>query len=455
MASEPSKAQAFHGTFIHTLSSKHLEILTETFILLSPTGTIQAIHPSTPAASIPNLLAEYHYSASTCTVTILQPTEFFIPGFIDTHTHAPQWAQRGTGRGIDLLTWLETITFRHEARLADLEYAKSLYTSCVRGGLKQGMTTACYYGSRHAPASVILAETCLSLGQRALIGKCNMTRHAPDWYRDASVEESLRETEDFIARVRELDPTHRLVTPVITPRFAICCEEELLAGLGTVAARNRDLPIQTHFNESQGEVNFTRQLFPDDKSETELYERLGLLNDRSILAHSIYLSDAEIERMAELQCGIAHCPIPNVTMDEFMVAPVREYLRRDIKVGLGTDCGGGYSSSMLEVMKAAFVVSTARCTMTQGQDQPLSLTEGFYMATLGGARVCQLQEKVGNFMVGKEFDALLIRTQEEGVMAPVEEEDGVPTVFEKFLMTGDDRNIGRVFVKGREVHTAR
>ncbi|PWY91769.1 guanine deaminase [Aspergillus sclerotioniger CBS 115572] len=432
--------------------SYQLEILPDTFILISSAGTIESIHPSTSAASIPSLLAEHGYSGSTCTVTTLQPSEFFVPGFIDTHTHAPQWAQRGTGRGIDLLTWLETITFRHEAKLSDPEYAKSLYTSCVRGGLKQGITTACYYGSRHASASVILAETCLSLGQRALIGKCNMNRHAPEWYRDSSVEESLRDTEDFIAEVRELDPAHGLVTPVITPRFAISCEEELLAGLGEVASRNSDLPIQTHFNESRGEVDFTRSLFPEDKSETELYERLGLLNDRSILAHSIYLSDAEIERMAELKCGIAHCPLPNVTMDEFMVAPVREYLRRDIKVGLGTDCGGGYSSSMLDVMKAAFVVSTARCTMTQGRDKPLSVTEGFYLATLGGARVCGLQEKVGNFLVGKEFDALLVRADGEGVMAPVEEEDGIQEVFEKFLMTGDDRNIGRVFVKGREVH---
>ncbi|OOF99196.1 hypothetical protein ASPCADRAFT_42233 [Aspergillus carbonarius ITEM 5010] len=452
MAFDEAKAQAFHGTVIHTLSSDKLEILPDTFILISSAGTIESIRPSTPAASIPGLLAEHEYSGSTCTVTTLQPSEFFVPGFIDTHTHAPQWAQRGTGRGIDLLTWLETITFRHEAKLSDPEYAKSLYTSCVRGGLKQGITTACYYGSRHACASVILAETCLSLGQRALIGKCNMNRHAPEWYRDPSVEESLRDTEDFITEVRKLDPAHGLVTPVITPRFAISCEEELLAGLGEVASRNSDLPIQTHFNESRGEVDFTRTLFPTDKSETELYERLGLLNDRSILAHSIYLSDAEVERMAELKCGIAHCPIPNVTMDEFMVAPVREYLRRDVKVGLGTDCGGGYSSSMLDVMKAAFVVSTARCTMTQGRDKPLSVTEGFYLATLGGARVCGLQKKVGNFLVGKEFDALLVQTHGEGVMAPVEAEDGIQEVFEKFLMTGDDRNIGRVFVKGREVY---
>ncbi|RAK73272.1 putative guanine deaminase [Aspergillus fijiensis CBS 313.89] len=452
MAKQLARTQVFHGTLIHTVSSTELVILTDTVIIVNPTGIIQGIHPSTPAATISQLLVQHHgLNPPTYRLTILGPTEFLIPGFIDTHTHAPQWAQRGTGRGIPLLQWLEEITFPHEARLDDPHYARRLYSVCVRGGLQQGVTTACYYGSRHAEASVILAETCLAQGQRALIGKCNMNRHAPDWYCDSSTVESITDTETFIRKVRDLDPGHELVTPVITPRFAISCDEELLHELGQLAARHPDLPIQTHFNESRGEVEFTRTLFPNDTSETELYERLGLLNDRSILAHAIYPSDAEIDRMAQLNCGIAHCPIPNVTMDVFMVAPVREYLRRDIKIGLGTDCGGGYSSSMLEVMKAAFVVSTAGSTMTQGRDEPLTLTEGFYMATLGGARVCGLEGKVGNFRVGKEFDALLVRTK-TGVMAPVEESDDVRTLFEKFLMTGDDRNIMQVFVKGRRVH---
>jgi guanine deaminase len=93
--------------------------------------------------------------------------------------------------------------------------------------------------------------------------------------------------------------------------------------------------------------------------------------------------------------------------------------------------------------------------LTKGADAPLSLAEGFYLATLGGARVCGLEEKVGNFVVGKEFDALEIHVGElldrPGVMSPVEEEDSILAVFEKFLMTGDDRNIVKVFVRGRSV----
>jgi guanine deaminase len=137
-----------------------------------------------------------------------------------------------------------------------------------------------------------------------------------------------------------------------------------------------------------------------------------------------------------------------------MAAPIREFLRQDIKVGLGTDSGGGFSSSILDAMRQAFIVSNAREMMTKGEDKSLSLEECFYMATLGGARVCGIEHEAGNFSVGKHFDALHIQMAsvggEESNLAStgIEVGDGMKTVFEKFMMTADDRNIARVYVRG-------
>lgn len=76
----------------------------------------------------------------------------------------------------------------------------------------------------------------------------------------------------------------------------------------------------------------------------------------------------------------------------------------------------------------------------------------FYLATLGSAEVCGLADQVGSFEVGKEFDALLIGTRDNlGIMTMVEDGDDLGTVFEKFIMTGDDRNILDVYVRGRLV----
>lgn len=445
---------AFHGTVIHSRSLTELEILHDCFLLVDQAGKIQALQADVKADQINSLVLDHGYAPDVFPMRHLRRGEFLCPGFVDSHNHAPQWAQRGVGRGETLLDWLNKVTFAHEAKFADPEYAKRMYASCVAGFLQQGVTTASYYGSHHGQATRILADVCFAKGQRALVGKCNMNRNSPEWYRDSSVATSLRETRDLIQHIQSLDPHSQLVKPVLTPRFAISCEPQLLSGIGAIAREHPHLPIQTHFNEAQQEIRFTRQLFPEFRTEAGLYKKFGLLNDRSILAHCIFLEEGEMDVLQELHCGVAHCPISNTTMQEFMVAPIREYLRRGIKVGLGTDSGGGHSSSMLETMKQAFVVSNARQMLTQRRDPALSLEEGFFLATLGGAQVCGLDDRVGNFAVGKEFDALEIHTtglQNPGVMTPVEEEDSTFVIFEKFLMTGDDRNIAKVYVSGRSV----
>ncbi|KAJ5484206.1 guanine deaminase [Penicillium diatomitis] len=445
---------AFYGTAVHSRTLTELEFLENCLIVVDQAGKIQALQQNVDASQINTILADQGYAPEVFPVKHMRRGQFLCPGFVDTHNHAPQWTQRGVGRGRSLNDWLNQVTFPHEAKFADIEYAKRTYAACVSGFLQQGITTASYYGSHHGDATSVLAEICLEKGQRALVGKCNMNRNAPDWYREASTKESLEATRAFIQHVARLDPEGQLVKPVITPRFAISCDDELLSGLGSIARANPKVPIQTHFNEEDGEIRFTRELFPQFRTEADLYQHFGLLTDQTILAHCIYLAEGEIDQLRQLGCGVAHCPIANTTMLNFMIAPIREYLRRGINVGLGTDSGGGHSSSMLEAMKQAFVVSLARYTQTEGEDEPLSLEEGFYLATRGGAQVCGLEDKIGTFEVGKEFDALEVHMVDldiPSVSSPIEEEDSTLVIFEKFLMTGDDRNIAKVYVQGRSV----
>ncbi|KAJ9133274.1 Guanine deaminase [Pleurostoma richardsiae] len=450
-ASLPSLPLAVYGTIIHSVTPQDVEILEKGFLVVNKDGRIAFLDKNVPASRIDELLSENGLGRSSTSVRILERGQFLIPGFIDTHNHAPQWTQRGTGRGKEIMEWLNKTTFPHEARFEDPEYARNTYAACVDGFLKQGVTTASYYGSLHGEATKILADTCLEKGQRAFVGKCNMNRNAPDYYRDASAEESIRVTEDFIAYARKVDPDARLVTPILTPRFAVACDADVLSGLGKIAAKNPDLPIQTHFNETVQEMEITKSLFPEFEYEADLYEHFGLLNRRSILAHCIYMNEYEMGRLKTLDCGVAHCPVSNTTSGNFGTAPVREYLRRGIKVGLGTDSGGGYSSSIIDAMRQAFVVSKAKAWATEGKEPALTHNEMFYLATLGGARVCCLEDKIGTFAVGKEFDALEIRTigKDAGVITMVEDIDTTVDIFEKFIMSGDDRNIARVYVKGR------
>ncbi|KAL2847021.1 hypothetical protein BJX68DRAFT_256225 [Aspergillus pseudodeflectus] len=441
----------FQGAVIHSTDPQTLETLGEATLVVTD-GRISAFYKSTdeiPADAF----------AADAPIQRLPPGEFLIPGFVDTHNHAPQWPMRGLGQGLHILDWLNEITFPVEARFADPQYAAEMYEHTVDDFLRQGITTASYYSSRHLEGTKILADICNRKGQRAFVGKCNMDRNAPDYICEKSAGDSLRETEECIEHICSLPgcskPMHALVKPVVTPRFAISCTPELLQGLGDIVKRDDTLAIQTHFNEAQQEIDATTELFPQfGGSEADLYESYGLLNARSILAHCTIMTDHEKERIEALKCGVAHCPIANMTVGGgFMVAPVRDFLRRGIKVGLGTDSGGGWASQMLAVIRQAMIASNAREVLSDGKDKALSFEEVFYLATLGGAKVLCLEDQIGSFAVGKEFDAVWVTTSTglQSAMTPREEKDSLRRIFEKYIMTGDDRNVAHVYVRGRRV----
>lgn len=134
-----------------------------------------------------------------------------------------------------------------------------------------------------------------------------------------------------------------------------------------------------------------------------------------------------------------------------MVAPIADFLRRGIKVGLGTDSGGGFASGMLDTIRQTIIASNAQEVLSNGVDKALTLAQVFYLATLGGAKVLSLGNRIGNFAVGKEFDAVWVSSKPHSVMTMREEDESLTTTFEKFMMTGDDRNVVRVFVRGRQV----
>lgn len=436
----------FQGAIVHSTALDTLEVFPEATIVVDHQGKIINFYRSKD---------EVHESAIPENAQIIQipPGDFLIPGFIDTHNHAPQWPMRGMGQGLHILDWLEKVTFPHEARFADPVYARKAYESCVDGFLRQGITTASYYASSHAEATRILADVCLAKGQRALVGKCNMDCNAPDSVRDQSAATSLEETMACIDHIRNMDQGGRdLVKPVLTPRFAICCTDELLKGLGNLARQHTGIAIQTHFNEAQQEIDATRSLFPSFQSESDLYEHFGLLGPRSILAHCTIMTDYEKEKLQKLGCGIAHCPIANMTVGGgFMVAPISDFLRCGIKVGLGTDSGGGFSSSMLDSIRQAIIASNAREVLSGGAEKALNLQQVFHLATLGGAQVVGLEDRTGSFAVGKDFDAIRVSSGPLSPMTAREDGESLQTTFEKFLMTGDDRNVVQVYVQGRQV----
>ncbi|KAG7529026.1 hypothetical protein FFLO_05819 [Filobasidium floriforme] len=476
----------YHGPIVHSLSLDELEYAVDALVCVSPDGIINWIERNVDTSEIQDRAASHGLilDGTNNAVEIVQlgGHEFLCPGLIDTHTHAPQYPNLGLGQEYQLLDWLSNVTFPREAMFSDSTYATAVYEEVVKRTLAVGVTTASYYASLHESASKILAETTLRAGQRALIGKCNMDRNCPPEYREPSAKDSIEATRALISHVRAIcpagGPTAPLVQPCVTPRFALSCTSELMASLGELVAEDPSLHLQTHLSENTAEIKETLDLFPDCESYTAVYDKYGMLRKGTILAHCVWLSPAEMTVISDRHAGISHCPTSNFNLMSGG-ARVGAMLDEGIEVGLGSDCGGGFAIGILSQIRDASKLSkmialnastSEPSKKRKYSDKPLSIPALFHMATLGGASICNLKDRIGNFEAGKEFDALRVTpgaspgffldvgedtTATSGSKSRQERVEVLKRNFERFLFVSDDRDIADVWVQGRRVAGSR
>ena len=457
----------YTGTFIDTPKPSTLRIRHDLSMGVDTSGAIAFITSSTDLTQA-KFLHDFDSGVTVHHVLPKDRTTFFFPGFIDTHTHASQYPNTGIFGSSTLLSWLETYTFPMESSFSDLGRAKRVYDRVVDRTLANGTTCAAYYATLHVPATNLLADICLSRGQRALIGRVCMDRMSPDGYRDESAEEAVSCTERVIDHCKEIDPGGEIVGPVVTPRFAPSCTEASLSALGKLH-QEKGIWCQTHVSENHAELELVKKLFPKAKDYVSVYDEHDLLSERTILAHAVHLSDDEVQLIKSREAKVSHCPTSNTSLTSG-TARVREMMGKGVAVSLGTDMSGGYSPSIREVAKAAMMASR-HLAMEHGDSHKLSLEEVLYLGTLGGAIAVGLEGAVGSFEVGKRFDAQLIGLDDvRGDEKPTPETggDNVSTVggqadcfgwetwedrVAEWVWTGDDRNVCVVFVDGRKVHS--
>ncbi|KAF8326571.1 Metallo-dependent hydrolase, partial [Cantharellus anzutake] len=496
----------YYGVFIHSLSARELQVLEHALVAVSGDGVIVWVEENVPPSAIAESSLSHGWDISEVEIVRTSEGEWIMPGFIDTHTHAPQFPNLGRGQEYQLLDWLECITFPTEARFSDVNYAKVAYESVISRTLNVGTTTSCYYATLHTESSKVLADIahqkgmhfinthrmlccyayCPS-GQRAFIGKCNMDRNSPSNYIEESVEKSICGTRDLIEHISKLDSPSEiakpgyfpLVQPIITPRFAISCTDELLSAMGKLFAERPPIPLQTHLSENTAEVSDTLKLFehlnppsdclppshPKDKhTYTSVYDHFDLLDHRTILAHGVHLSEGELDLIVARKAGLSHCAGSNFNLRSG-VASVGKWLDKGIKVGLGTDVSGGFAPSILNEIRHASIASKVRAMMDNPDSkkpsfrdpQGLSVPTLLYLATLGGASLCNLSDRVGSFVVGKEFDALFISLSKPtskanpAIWHEAGKKEDFKIMLERFFFCGDDRNIRRVWVQGKLV----
>ena len=447
---EPFKI--FSGRLIHSKSLKHLEILPHASLGVKPDGTIAFIDvKSTPVQVLEAKCRAMGYV--NVATTTLKKSQFLFPGLIDTHLHAPQWPNLALGMEGDLREWCEEFTDPIEASYSDNDKARRVYDDVTKTTLKMGSTTVAYNSSKHPEATNILADAALRNGQRAIIGKMCITVGSTHGNWEASTEESLAASQASIDHIRKIDPTARLISPCVMPRGGPFAPPDLMAGLGEQYHAHPGIYFQGHMCETHGDIATALALHKKYTTYTDLYAAYKLLDRKSIMAHCIHLTDHDIDMLKRTGAGVAHNPNSNTCLRDG-VCRVRELLDAGVKVGLGTDCSAGYMPSIHDAMRNASNVSR-HLAMTKGDDRVvLGFTEIVYLATMGGARVVDMEDKIGSFAVGKVFDALVVDVEGVASANSALWEDGEgdgEAMVKKWVFLGDDRTIRKVFVQGKLV----
>ncbi len=320
-----------------------------------------------------------------------------LPGLVDTHVHFPQVRVIGA-LGMPLLDWLECSALPEEARMAEPEHARVVAAEFVDGLIRAGTTSALVFGAHFAPAVDLLFERAAASGLRISAGLVVSDRILrPELL--AGPEQAYA---DGLALAGRWHGRDRL-RYAVTPRFSL---STTAAMLDSCAALLRDVDgalFTSHVNENTAEVDTVRGLFPECSSYVDTYRQAGLLGRRSVLAHNVHPTDAELDQLAAAGASVAHCPSSNSALGSGLF-PLRRHIERGVRVALGTDVGAGTSFSLLrEGLQSYFMQA-----LLGADGLPLTSAHMLWLATGAGAAALALDGQVGDLSVGTQFDAVWV-----------------------------------------------
>ncbi len=372
--------------------------------------------------------------------TILHHLDALItPGFVDTHIHYPQ-CDIIAAYGTQLLDWLQTHTFPAERKFEDMDHANNVTSFFLDELLRNGTTTALVFGTVHPQSVEAFFSQAHQRNLRMICGKVMMDRNAPEYLCDTA-KTSYQDSKSLIKRWHNVGR----LGYAVTPRFAITSSPQQLDMASQLLTEHPGVHLHTHLAENAGECRWVAELFPEASGYLDVYDRHGLLGRRSVFAHGIHLHDSEWQRLADSGSGIAHCPRSNLFIGSGLF-DYRAALEHRVHTGLGTDVGGGDSFSLLRVINEAYKVQ-------QLQDYNLSPFQSLYLATLGGAKMLDLDRYIGNFEPGKEADFVVLDYRATPLIKRrIQSCNNLMERLFALQMLGDDRAIRETRILGEVAH---
>ncbi len=371
-----------------------------------------------------------------------------MPGLVDLHAHLPQLPNAGLGFALDLLTWLDRLTFPTERSWADPSVAEGLAPSIFEAFAAAGTTTVVAYGVVYEAATDAAFRAAESHGIRAILGKVMMDRGTYDPIIEPStiLDRSLRESADLISRWHGADDGR--LGYAVTPRFAVSCSAEMLRESASLA-RSTGTWWQSHVSEDPFEIAEVQRLFPDALDYVDVYDRAGALGVRTILAHAIHLSPREVGRLGETGTHVAHCPASNLFIGAG-VMPLARWRTAGLSIGLGTDVSGGPDASLFSVMRTGAYAQMARRALAGDEGAILDPSDWLRMGTLDGARALGLADVIGSLEDGKDADMIALDPDLAAAL-PGAIDDSPDDLLSRLIFRAHPDMVRAAWVRGRRL----
>ncbi|MDX2971968.1 guanine deaminase [Kribbella solani] len=418
----------FRGTFIDTpdnpFGGAALRVGTDTGLLVqdgvivarSPFSDLRRAHPAEPVVDLSDGIV--------------------LPGFVDTHVHFPQIRAVG-GLGLPLLEWLDRYALPEEARMADAEYAKGVATEFVNGLAAAGTTSALVFGAHYPDAVDALFNAASSIGLRITSGLVLSDR----LLRPELLTTPVRAYAESLALSNRWHNVGRN-RYAVTPRFSLSCTDDLLATCRELMDAIPGALFTSHVNENEAEIASVADLFGGSDYVTT-YDRHGLVDRRTVLAHNVHPTDVELKTLATSGATVAHCPTSNAALGSGLF-PLHRHLQYGVRVALGSDVGAGTGFSLLkEGLQAYF------CQQLLGdQGRPLTAAHLLYLSTAAGAEALDLPQ-VGHLSVGQQFDAQLLRPAPDSPLAvALQHAEDTEEALARIFTLGAPTDIQAVWIAG-------
>jgi len=366
----------------------------------------------------------------------IQTSGAILPGFVNAHTHVPMTLFRGIADDLDLMDWLQHYIFPAEAKNVTADFVTWGTRLAAAEMIQSGTTT---FADMYYFESDIARET-KKAGLRGVLGETVIDFPVPD-------NKTWPEAMAYVRKYAKEWKGDSLITPAIAPHAPYTVSREHLIEVRKLATE-LGIPILIHVSETKNELADVAKK-ADGMTPGAYLDSIGFLGKDVVAAHGVWLTADEIKTFAQRGTGVAHCPESNMMLASG-IAPVVDMRKGGMNVGLGTDGPAGSNNNLDMVEEAA---SAARLQKIGRMDpKALSARDVLEMATIGGARVLGLADKIGTIEEGKRADVIVIDLSQSRSQPVYSVESAIVYAASGSAVTATICD-GKILMKDRHVRT--